>query len=199
MSFLAEIQNFNMKKNSVKGNSNNVANRDINNVYQLDANLQRTELGVINNIFNFVIDEAKKIDLEASKKAFTSDRLIHIQDKIKINFSSSDEIAEVKKYFTDLFSKIHSVEKSFQALDEDDQESVHFYVSSKYFDLKRLENSPIEILKKLADIFLPPEQTKNPSYVSIAQSIVLFFFDDCTIFEKTTAEAGLQQDLFSNL
>lgn len=185
-----------MKKNSVDGNRNIVANRD--NIFLTQAISQEMELGVINNIFDFVIDEAKNLDLESSKKAFTSDRLVHIIKKININFSEKSEVHEVKQYFTNLYSKIHSVEKSFQALSEDDQESIHFYVSSKYFDLKRSEMKPIEILKKLADIFIPPVNIKNPTYVSIAQSIILFFFDDCTIFEKTCDE-GKQQDLFADL
>lgn len=187
-----------MKNNSVKGRNNIVAGRDVNNVFQMQANTQEVELGVINDIFDFVIKEAENLDLDISKKAFTSDRLIHILKKITINFVEKNEIDEVKQYFTDLYSKIHSVEKSFQALNEDDQQSIHFYVSSKYFDLKRTEMKPIEILKKLADIFMPPTSVKNPTYVSIAQSIVLFFFDDCTIFEKTVDEFG-QQDLFADL
>ncbi|MBF4515182.1 hypothetical protein IRZ71_02460 [Flavobacterium sp. ANB] len=188
-----------MKKNSVTGRNNIVANRDVNNIFQMQAINQEVELGVINEIFDFVIKEAKCLDLDESKKAFTSDRLIHIVKKISINFCEKDEIVEVKQYFTNLYSKIHSVEKSFQALNEDDQQSIHFYVSSKYFDLKRSEMKPIEILKNLADIFMPPSSIKNPTYVSIAQSIVLFFFDDCTIFEKTVDESNEQLDLFADL
>jgi|APLak6261698768_1056241.scaffolds.fasta_scaffold00258_8 DNA primase catalytic subunit len=184
----------------VNGNKNITSGRDTTfNQYVTNANNQEEELGIINEIFNFVIEEAKNIDVENSKKAFTSDRLIHIKNKIVLNFPEKEEIIEVQRYFTTLFTKIHSVEKSFQTLDENEQQSIHFYISSKYYDFKRKELKPIEILKKLAEIFIPPAQHKNPTYVSIAQSIVLFFFDDCTIFEKTILEENGQQSLFENI
>jgi hypothetical protein len=81
-----------MKKNSVTGRNNIVANRDVHNIFQMQAINQEVELGVINEIFDFVIKEAKYLDLDESKKAFTSDRLIHIVKKISINFCEKDEI-----------------------------------------------------------------------------------------------------------
>ena len=98
-----------------------------------------------------------------------------------------------------MFSKITAVEKSFQALDENDQQDVHFFISSNYYDIKREEQNKIIILKKLSSIFIPPTQIKNPTYYSISQAIVLFFFDDCTIFEKTVNEINMQSNLFDQL
>jgi hypothetical protein len=185
-------------KNSIEGHKNIVANRDVN-IFQDSANRTENEIGVINDIFNYVLEVTKEKELVDSKKALTTDKLIHINDKIKINFQKESDITEVKEYFTHLFSKIYAVEKSFQTLEENDQQDVHFFVSSNYYDLKREGEDNIQILKKLSNIFIPPNQIKNPSYFSVSQAIVLFFFDDCTIFEKTLAEMNLQTSLFDKI
>jgi hypothetical protein len=185
-------------KSSINGNGNIIAKGDVT-VYHTTVNQNENEFGVINNIFNFVIEEAKNKEFTKTKKGLTSDKLIHLNEKIKINFLKNNDISEVKDYFTRLFDKITAVEKSFQALDENDQQDVHFFVSSNYYDIKRVEEDRIKILKRLATIFIPPNQINNPSYVSISQAIVLFFFDDCTIFEKTEAEMNLQTNLFDKI
>ncbi|SNB22487.1 hypothetical protein KU06062604_780008 [Flavobacterium psychrophilum] len=185
-------------KNKINGNDNFTAQRDVN-VYQSSVDTSENEFGVINDIFNYVIKVANEKELVDSKKALTTDKLVHLNEKIKINFQNENDINEVKIYFTQLFSKINAVEKSFQTLDENDQQDVHFFVSSNYYDIKREEENKIVILKKLANFFIPPNQIKNPTYFSISQAIVLFFFDDCTIFEKTKSEINLQTNLFDNI
>ena len=161
-------------KNSIKGNKNILANRDVN-VYQTIVSNNESELGVINDIFDYVLNVFKVKENEENIKALSSDKLIHLNEKIKINFNQKSEADEVKVYFTQLFSKITAVEKSFQALDENDQQDVHFFISSNYYDIKREEQNKIIILKKLSSIFIPPTQIKNPTYYSISQAIVLFF------------------------
>lgn len=187
-----------MKLNKINGNENYTANRDIN-VYQNSVASQENELGVINDIFIYVIEASKEKESLPANKDVLKDKLLHLNEKIKLNFQNGDEVKEVKDYFTQLFSKISAVEKSFQTLDENDQEDVHFYISSAYQDLKRDEENKVTILKRLSEAFIPPNHSKNPSYVSIAQAIVLFFFDDCTIFEKTKKETNNQTNLFENI
>lgn len=185
-------------KNSINGNANFVAKNDnhiVNNYYS-DVAKSENEFGVINDIFSFVLTEAQDGYIDTFEKAYSKDKLIHIKEKIKINFK--EETKEVQAYFITLYSKIILVEKSFSALEEDNQREVHFYISSKYHDLKRKKLNAIEILKKLPEFFVPPKFQTNPTYMSIAQSIVLFFFDDCTIFEKTSQES-VQTDLFEKV
>lgn len=187
-----------MKLNKVKGSNNITAIRDVN-IYHSSAISQENEMGVINDIFKYVIEVTKSNENSFSNQGLSKEKLLHLNDKINLNFNSEAEINEVKEYFTQLFSRISAVEKHFQMLDENDQEDVHFYVSSAYNDLKRTEKDKVIILKRLSEAFIPPSNYKNPTYVSIAQAIVLFFFDDCTIFEKTKKEEIKQINLFENL
>lgn len=188
-----------MNINKITGDGNINANRDIN--YFLDsATNQEAELGVINDIFIYVIENSKSQEnIISNENPDFQNKLLHLNEKIKLNFQTENEIKEVQEYFTKLFSKISSVEKGFQLLDEDAQMDVHFYISSLYQDLKRAEENKVVILRQLTDAFIPPNHLKNPTYVSIAQAIVLFFFDDCTIFEKTKKESNNQTNLFEDI
>lgn len=175
----------------IKGNHNYMAD---GNIYV--QNTPEEDYGVIKTIFNYVLD---KIDEDQpDEPSLSRDKLIHINDKIKLNFTEKSERDEVKKYFTQLYLKINFVEKAFSSLGSDDQADIHFYIFSKYKGLKRKSIKPIDILTDLSEIFIPTNQSKNPNFISIAQGIVLFFFDDCTIFEKTSSEE-VQNDLFSEL
>lgn len=175
-------------KNSIEGDGNITSGRDtfINKV-ELDSK----DYGVIQTIFDHVLKRIKSENRVDNNKPYSAtDKLIHIKDKIDLNFKNSHDREEVKNYFTQLFTKINFVEKAFQSLDSDEQTDVHYYVLSYYNNLKRSDEalSPIQILTELTQIFIPEQHTQNPTYRGIAQSIVLFFFDDCTIFEKTKEE-----------
>ncbi|MDN3595301.1 hypothetical protein [Zunongwangia endophytica] len=173
----------------IKGDNNLMAGRDI---YQ---NFPEEDYGVIDTIFNYVLDKIK--EGKSDKPSLTKDKLIHINEKIKLNFINKSERDEVRFYFTQLYLKINFVEKAFSTLNSQDQASIHYYIHSNYKKLKRQSLRPINILIDLPEIFVPKKYSKNPSFKSIAQGIVLFFFDDCTIFEKTSSEG--QNDLFSEL
>ncbi|WP_179348028.1 hypothetical protein [Winogradskyella pacifica] len=161
---------------------------------------EKDELGIIQNIFDTVLSVVKSDKSYNTESSKTKDKLIHIKDKIEINFKDNDEREEVKVYFTKLYSKIYFVEKAFQVLDSEEQNVFHYYVLNNYKKLKRSDKNytQMQILDNLTNIFIPKIHVKNPIYQSIAQSIVLFFFDDCTIFEKTEIEPK-QTSLFDGL
>ncbi|MFL0080737.1 hypothetical protein [Tenacibaculum maritimum] len=176
----------------VNGNENISSGRDttINNYNNYSSTGEKDDLGIIQNIFDNVLDKVKDKEPHETLSSKTKDKLIHIKDKIEINFNNNDDREEVKTYFTKLYSKISFVEKAFQVLSNEEQSEFHYYILSNYKKLKRSKENytSIQILEKLTDIFMPEANIKNPTYQSIAQSIVLFFFDDCTIFEKTKVE-----------
>ncbi|WP_420573471.1 hypothetical protein [Kordia sp.] len=179
----------------IDGDENIASGRDtiINNVSE-----DKQEYGVITDIFDFVLKKYKEenyeIDTESSS---VRDKLIHIKKKVELNFSDADEQKEVKQYFNKLYTKINFVEKAFQTLDSEEQSDIHYYVLNNYNKIKNESKdvTQIQILYRLTDFFIPENSIKNPTYRSIAQSIVLFFFDDCTIFEKTSNESQ-QTSLF---
>jgi len=186
------------------GEGNTVSGRDT--VFEGDSfnnftvTGEKDELGIIQNIFDKVLNDVNKAEYIETESSKTRDKLIHIKEKIEINFKNNDEREEVKTYFTQLYSKISFVEKAFQVLDSEQQNEFHYYVMNNYKKLKRSDDnySQIQILDNLTKVFIPKNQTKNPAYQSVAQSIVLFFFDDCTIFEKTQIEPK-QISLFDGL
>ena len=173
--------------NKTTGDGNISSGRDTF-INQIEAT--KNDYGVIEIMFEFVLKKIEDNDDTDTKSSTTRDKLIHIKDKIELNFKTQVERSEVKEYFTKLYTKINFVEKAFQSLDTEEQNDVHFYILNNYNSLKRNddETSPIEILTELAHGFIPENQLQNPTYKSIAHAIILFFFDDCTIFEKTSKE-----------
>ena len=179
--------------NKIKGDKNVLAGRDV----IFNNEIEQEDYGVIETIFDYVLE---KVDerIDNNESSLSRDKLLHINDKINLNFTNEGERKNVQEYFTHLFLKISFVENAFASLSSDDQSDIHFYILNSYNKLKRKLKTPIEILETLSEIFIPKNQIKNPNYQSIAQAIVLFFFDDCTIFEKTSKEES-QKNLFSDL
>lgn len=179
-------------RNLIKGNRNILANRDVN---IFEAPDEKKEQGILEVIFQYVLEKIQHSDGVKEKP----DSLLHTKQKIELNFSENDEQDEVKIYFTNSYHKITLIEKYFQLLSTEEQRDIHNYAYYKYCELKDKLNSPIQILRELFKIFLPDDKDKNPQYVNLANAIVLFFFDDCTIFEKTFVEKNNQKTLFDEL
>lgn len=179
-----------MKSNTI-GNNNITAGGDV--IFN-SPNEQR-EQGVLEDIFKYVLDRIGTSDQKKEK----ADKLLHTKQKIELNFKSDDEQHEVKEYFTKSYHKITLIEKYFELLTSEEQSDVHNYSYLKYRELKGNGKAPINILRELFKIFLPDGKEKNPQYINLANALVLFFFDDCTIFEKTEQEKNKQKTLFDEL
>ncbi len=178
-------------KSNILGNNNINAGRDV----IFNSPNEQKEQGVLEDIFNFVL---KKIGTSDSQKGKT-DKLLHTKQKIELNFKGDDERQEVKEYFTQSYHKITLIERYFELLTSEEQSDVHNYSFLKYRELRDEVKKPIIILRELFKIFLPDGKEKNPQYINLANALVLFFFDDCTIFEKTEKEKQEQKTLFDEL
>lgn len=182
---------------SINGNENILSNRD---TYVNNFATDEKDYGIITEIFEFVFKKINDDESTETESSSVKDKLIRIKEKIELNFKNAKEQNEVKEYFTKLYTKIFFVEKAFQALNSEEQNDIHFYISRIYNSLKRSDDnkSSIQILNELSLSFIPESHSQNPTYNSIAQGIVLFFFDDCTIFEKTDKEPD-SPNLFDGL
>lgn len=179
-------------KTNIEGNNNIVAGSG-SKVFVIPD--EKREQGVIEEIFQMVLD---KIETQQTNKA-QPERLVHTLEKIQLNFFDIEEQQEVKCYFTASYNKISLIERYFETLENEDQNDIHNYAFLNYCELKTKFNSQILILRELFKVFIPDSKDKNPQYVNIANAIVLFFFDDCTIFEKTQSERIKQISLFDDL
>lgn len=167
------------------GQGNVQSNRDtnINQYFNLEQE-DVLDLGAINEIFDHVIQECGK----TSEREINDDgKLIFVEDKILLNFEETD-INEVKTYFTYAYTKISLVSNEFIRLDEENQKDINSFIYTMYIKLKDEKKGNIYILRRMFENVIPKDKINNPQYANIAKAFILFFFDDCTIFEKTEKE-----------
>jgi hypothetical protein len=168
--------------------NNQAGNQTINyNTFQNE----KEELTIIEELFTFVISKIKEDSGITSSKEH-----LNLSDKIKLNFRSDAEQKEVTEYVKLALLKIELIEKQFQLFSPEQQNDIQSHILGQYNNFKRDLSSNIEILNKLFDEFTPNNKKQNSTYINLAKALVLFFFDDCTIFEKTKTEIGKQQNLF---
>ncbi len=180
---------------NIPGDHSKVVGGDDNSVTNIYSDNEKREQGILEEIFNYVINKVK----DNSKRNKKSDKLIHTKEKIELNFEGEAERQEVKEYFTHSYHKIILIESYFELLSAEDQNDIHSYSYLRYQELKGKLDSPINILRELFKIFLPDGKEKNPMYINLANALVLFFFDDCTIFEKTAHEKDDHKTIFDEL
>lgn len=160
--------------------------------YPASAN-EKEELTLIDELFNSVLSK-----ITESEPIKPSKGHLRLSDKIKLNFKSNAEQKEVATYVNYALLRIKSMEERFQLFYPEEQNDIQNHIYRSYTTLKRspLQLGNIEILGKLFDEFLPAKRKQDSSYINLAMAFVLFFFDDCTIFEKTETEEGTQYNLF---
>lgn len=140
------------------------------------------EVSILDEIFRGVL---AKVSDGATLPAGPS---IGLNEKIELNFKDDKEQEEVADYVRAALLKMTLVEGTFKALGSESQKDIGAHVLQKYNELKRQKRKNIDILTELFKEFTPAGHEKNPPYTNLARAFVLFFFDDCTIFEKTLAE-----------
>jgi hypothetical protein len=150
--------------------------------YELDEAINEKEREVINEIFEGVIAH-----LRDGKERINKER-INLEDKIKLNFKDESDREAVRKYFLYALTKVDLVEQRIRQEDGDIQNDLHSHMFNKYYELKLRNSTNILILHQLFEMFVPARKEKSPVYLNLARAFVLFFFDDCTIFEKTNEE-----------
>lgn len=157
--------------------------------YQSDFK-EEEELSIVNEIFDFVVDEIR----EGAGDKFKTEENLNLPDKIKLNFKNEEEQEEVSIYAKAAILKIDLIKRKYQSLETEKQKDLHSHIFGLYKEYNRAGKSNIEILTDLFKIFTPKNKADNPTYVHLAKALVLFFFEDCTIFEKTKAEKFKQKE-----
>jgi hypothetical protein len=155
------------------------------------SNDTEEDLGIISEIFDYVLDKLKT----GIGDDFNDTRNIFVDDKIKLNFPDKEDAEDVSGYFKFAYQKIGLITAKYRMLDTEDQKDIAAFINLQYSKLKRSKSSNVEILHELFDHFIPAARKSNPKYVALSQAFVLFFFDDCTIFEKTIDEKTKQTNL----
>ncbi|OFY22722.1 MAG: hypothetical protein A2W98_05380 [Bacteroidetes bacterium GWF2_33_38] len=152
---------------------------------------EKQELTIIDGIFNYVLKQLN----EGIGKDYKPDVNLNLPDKIKLNFKSTDEQEAVVEYFKYSFTKYDLIRRRFEILDTEYQKDIHSHIFGVYQELKTNSLSNLDILHTLFKVFTPTAKKGNSIYMNLAKAFVLFFFEDCTIFEKTKAEKIQQTKL----
>lgn len=146
------------------------------NLYQEQVVSETKEVEIINKIF---IDVLAKIDTEFEEDEDSSS--ISLEEKIQLNFQNEVDREEVRDYFKYALQKISLIDQRMGEEDIENQRDLQSFVLSRYKKLQRQNLEPIVILNKLFEEIIP--LTEKP-YENLAKAFILFFFEDCTIFEK---------------
>jgi|GEM_PF-736559 hypothetical protein len=187
------IQNF--EELNIQNNLNSGAGTQYNIQGDYLNNTQEEvveDLGVITEIFEYVLGKLN----EGIGDDYKDNENIHVNDKISLNFPDPEHAEEVKSYFNFAYLKIKLITSGYNNLDTEDQKDISAFALYKYRELKSTTDTSIEILRKMVLDFTPETKRNNPKYLNLARAFVLFFFDDCTIFEKTVDEKTKQTKLF---
>jgi hypothetical protein len=161
-------------------NSVNIQAEEIN--FNLPSETDKRDFGIIDEIFKSVIEK-----LKASK--ITIDKThININEKIELNFHSKEDRERVQKYFKYAYTKVSLIENRIREEDSEIQNDLAGQIFGKYNLLKDEGLQNVQILEGLFEQFTIPNKKDNPEYINLARAFVLFFLDDCTIFEKISAE-----------
>lgn len=149
---------------------------NVDNQYSNFLGTEIEEAEVIDEIFKDVIG---RIDEDAPDSKLEPG--IPLEKKIKLNFTDVNEQEEVRDYFKYAFQKIDLIEKRMSSEGAETQRDLHSFMLSRYTKLKRGNLTPIATLHKLFEEVSSAVKNTNEN---LAKAFVLFFFDDCTIFEK---------------
>ncbi|MEO9533219.1 MAG: hypothetical protein ABJG68_09795 [Crocinitomicaceae bacterium] len=175
-------------------NSGNNNRTEIHNYFNEHHN-DSEDFSIVQEIFEHAI---KMASISPHTKEVDDGKLIHILEKIHLNFTSKEDIKEVREYFTRSINKKNAIERFLKDLDSETQLDLEGHISMKYNELKgQMPN--IDILRELFQLFIPKGKEKMPDYSNTARAFVLLFFEDCTIYEKTASEKSTNKDLFSDL
>lgn len=166
-----------------------IASLDIKIISEIiDINLpekltEEQEVTILDEIFEDIL---KTIKGKQADYSYTTS--INLDEKIQINFSSDEEREEVKEYLKYALSKLKLIEDRMAIEESSNQDDIHAFVVGLYRKYKKSGKTNMENLIALFDDVLPKSKKNDIHYQNLAKALILFFFDDCTIFEKTKEE-----------
>lgn len=146
------------------------------------AKSDEKDFGIIDEIFKSVIKSL------GSSESLPDKEHINLSKKIEINFKDEEERRRVQEYFKYAYTKIALIEKRIQEEDSEIQNDLHGHLFQRYNSLKDKGLNNLQILEELFSQFIIPDKKDNAEYTNLTRAFILFFFDDCTIFEKTESE-----------
>ncbi len=146
------------------------------------AKSDEKDFGIIDEIFKSVIKNLGSSESQPDKE------YINLSKKIEINFKDKEERRRVQGYFKYAYTKIALIEKRIQEEDPEVQNDLHGHLFQRYNSLKDGGLNNLQILEELFSQFIIPGKKDNAEYTNLTRAFILFFFDDCTIFEKTESE-----------
>ena len=170
-----------IQKQKSGDNSTNIqAGRDVNFIQV--AQSDEKDFGIIDKIFKSVIKDLKLSDHGTDRES------IDLSKKIEINFKDKDERERVQEYFKYAYTKISLIEKRIQEESPEVQNDLQGHMFQRYKVLKDGRLSNLKILENMFSQSIISGKEDNPEYSNLTRAFILFFFDDCTIFEKTDSE-----------
>lgn len=146
------------------------------------AKSDEKDFGIIDEIFKSVIKSLGSSEFRPDKEH------INLSKKIEINFKDEEERRRVQEYFKYAYTKIALIEKRIQEEDSEVQNDLHGHLFQRYNSLKDRGLNNLRILEELFSQFIITDKKDNAEYTNLTRALILFFFDDCTIFEKTESE-----------
>ena len=146
---------------------------------------------IINELLTYVLNLAKHTNSNLSRDAYD---FVNIKEKLKINFVNFDDRKRVYDYLVFCFEFLATIEHVFSSLDNLDQKAIRHQVRTDYDQLKAQSTDNVQIFSELSQRY---NTQHNERYKLLSRCLVVYFFDDCTIFEKTSKEALMvQQSLY---
>lgn len=147
------------------------------------------EAEAINAIFDNV---TARILARETKEAVDpdKDRRMKLKTKIQLNFKNEQEQESVTQFFFAALRLQPYIKDRMQIETPEMQEAISAYLFSKYDTLRSQQMESYAILQNLFQDF---EQGAPNVLQNVIRAFVLFFFEDCTIFEKTPVEKRSNQ------
>lgn len=159
-----------------------------NGVLNIAAQQEKEDFSILENIYISIFDQGIPEEIY-------EDGYLELGAKIKLNFSTTEDRDTVSDYFKYAYPKILAVESWIVVAGRDKENDLRGFILNKYRLLKVQDISSYKILEDLFSQFKIPEKKHDLAYDQMARALVLFFFEDCTIFKKTGQEKMRQERL----
>jgi|GEM_PF-2323535 len=146
--------------------------------YEIKAEVDKYEFSIVDTIFRNIINNNN------DGRTYRYKENIKLEKKIKINFPNKEVQKIVSQHFRYAFIKYKRIEERMQQESPETQNDLHADILSMYRNFLKYGKSGEDLLNALFEYYTPKEYAKNESYRNLAKAYVLFFFEDCTIFEQ---------------
>lgn len=111
---------------------------------------------------------------------------IHMNTKAKIdlNFTNEADRDMVSVFFIAASPFFNDIALFLKSEPPVKQKNIQSAVQQKYYELKQRHDSNTEVLNYLIEGYTPREKKNDPDFMICAKALVLFYFENCSIFEK---------------